>query len=226
MPKINIAIDGFAGCGKSTLAKDLAQALNYTHIDSGAMYRALTFLFLKNKTDLRNIRKISQLLRDLDLRVIPAPDCNHLILNGEDVTSYLRTDSILSEVSNVAALPEVRKKLVAEQIKLADKKGIVMDGRDIGTVVLPKAELKIFLTARLEARVKRRKKELALLGRTIGYKQIEENLNRRDHSDSTRKESPLMQAEDAVLMDNTNLNREEQIAMVLALALYRSNDYA
>jgi cytidylate kinase len=224
MSRINIAIDGFAGCGKSTLAKDLARALNYTHIDSGAMYRAVTFLILNNQVAVYHDHKVASLLNHLDIKVTTTSEFNRIILNGEDVTRHLKTEDVSKNVSHVASLSKVRKKLVSEQKRLARNKGVVMDGRDIGTVVLPDAELKIFLTAQIDARVQRRKMELAEMGRKIGHEQIEENLKQRDLLDSTRKESPLRQAKDAVLIDNTNLTVDEQLKMVLALVHIRADN--
>lgn len=212
MNKIIIAIDGYSSCGKSTLAKDLASTLGYAYLDSGAMYRAVTLYFLRNNIDVNNLKDVVDALENININFSCSADgINTTILNGEDVESEIRQMNVSSRVSEVAALSEVRKKLVEEQRKMGDGKGIVMDGRDIGTVVFPHAELKLFITADLETRVDRRYSELKAKNYNIDRDTIKKNLLERDHIDSTRSDSPLKKAEDALILDNTNLNRHEQL---------------
>lgn len=212
MKKIIIAIDGYSSCGKSTLAKDLASTLGYAYLDSGAMYRAVTLYFLRNNIDVNNIKDVVDALEYVNINFNCSDDgINTTILNGEDVESEIRQMNVSSKVSEVAALSEVRKKLVEEQRKMGDGKGIVMDGRDIGTVVFPHAELKLFITADLDTRVDRRYSELKAKNYNIDRDTIKKNLLERDHIDSTRSDSPLKKAEDALILDNTNLNRREQL---------------
>jgi CMP/dCMP kinase len=222
--KIIIAIDGFSSCGKSTLAKQLAKVLGYNFIDSGAMYRAVTLYFLRNDID----------IKDHD-QVIDALNCIHLsfhfneerqqsdiYLNDENVEPYIRDLIVAEKVSNVAAIKEVRAFAVAQQQQMGRKKGIVMDGRDIGTVVFPDAELKIFMTAEPEVRVKRRFQELYPTNHNITIDEVKHNLEMRDYIDSNREESPLRQADDAIVLDNSNLSREEQLERVLQWVKERS----
>lgn len=211
---ITIAIDGHSSCGKSTLARDLAETLNYLYVDSGAMYRAVTLHFLNNKVDINIGMEVKDALHDIQLTF---DDKQHIYLNGTDVSEAIRRPEVSALVSEVAALSPVRRKLVAIQRQLRDERGIVMDGRDIGTVVFPDAELKIFLTANEETRAKRRYEELKAKGIESTLEQVKSNLAHRDHIDSTREDSPLKMASDAILVDNSTLTRKSQLAYVLTL---------
>jgi len=215
--KITIAIDGYAGCGKSTLAKALAKALNYTFIDSGAMYRAVAFYCLEQGfiSDLDEIDS-TQLLKQLDQISINLSPDQKVWLNNQDITEVIRSPKVAGVVSKVAAIKAVRTKLVELQRQMSVGGGIVMDGRDIGTVVFPNAELKIFVTASIEVRTQRRLAELKAKGEVIDKMAVQQNLLDRDHQDSTRAESPLKQAAEAVVLDTSALNREEQLAWALA----------
>ena len=215
--KITIAIDGYAGCGKSTLAKALAKALNYTFIDSGAMYRAVAFYCLEQGfiSDLEEIDS-RQLLQQLDQISINLSPDQKVWLNNQDITEVIRLPKVAGVVSKVAAIKAVRTKLVELQRQMSIGGGIVMDGRDIGTVVFPDAELKIFVTASIEVRTQRRLAELKAKGEDIDEVAVQQNLLDRDHQDSTRAESPLKQAADAVVLDTSALSREEQLAWALA----------
>lgn len=215
MKKIIIAIDGYSSCGKSTLAKSLASHLGYTYIDSGAMYRAVTLYLLDNNIRVEEASKVSEALNNINIRFDAD---NHTLLNGRDVEQDIRRMKVSDYVSEVAALPEVRRAMVSQQQQLGDTKGIVMDGRDIGTVVFPKAALKIFLTADPEIRAKRRHEEILQKGQTASLKTVRDNLTHRDHIDSTRADSPLRKAADAIIIDNTLLNREEQLKRAIFLA--------
>jgi CMP/dCMP kinase len=215
--KIIIAIDGFSSCGKSTLAKRLATQLSYTFIDTGAMYRAITLYFLRNSVDLSNHQAIEAALQNIELHfeLNNATKQSEIFLNGENVAHLIRELLVADKVSEVAAIKEVRHFAVAQQQVMGAKKGIVMDGRDIGTVVFPKAELKIFMTADPETRVLRRFDELYAINPHISIDEVRHNLELRDYIDSNRAESPLRQAEDARILDNTHLDREQQFALVL-----------
>jgi cytidylate kinase len=219
--KIIIAVDGRSSCGKSTLAKALAAALDYLYIDSGAMYRAVTLYFLRNEIDWEDSRQVETALAQIQIHFDRSRGALRTLLNGEDVEEAIRTMEVSGAVSPVSAIPAVRRALVAQQQQLGSRRGIVMDGRDIGTVVFPAAELKIFLTASSEERTRRRYQELLAKGKEISREAVAQNLAQRDHIDSTREDSPLRQAEDAVVLDNTNLTEKEQLAMALALAQAR-----
>lgn len=219
--KINIAIDGYSACGKSTLAKDVAKDLQYAYVDSGAMYRAITLFALQHNlvSDQEGLQ-VDSLLSKLDeieisFQFEEKSMKSHTYLNGVDVELEIRKPHVAQHVSEVAAIPEVRSKLVALQQKLGDLKGVVMDGRDIGTVVFPSAELKIFLTASLEVRVQRRLNELYQKGEEISRTSVAENLIKRDHIDSTRAQDPLRKADDALTLDNSYLSKSEQQQWVL-----------
>lgn len=221
MTKINIAIDGFSSCGKSTLAKDLAKEVGYLYLDTGAMYRCVTLFAMRNKLVGQNGLKEDELVSnlnniDISFQVVKKGTSAHAFLNGADVEQAIRTMEVASNVSEVSTVKEVRSFLVAQQQKIAKDKGVVMDGRDIGTVVLPEAELKIFMTASDEVRAKRRLLELEAKGDEVSFEAVLENLKKRDLIDSTRKESPLKQAEDAVLLDNSNLTKSEQFELVMS----------
>ncbi len=219
--KITIAVDGFASCGKSTLAKGVAQALNYVYIDTGAMYRAVTLYCIEQEVDIENAEAIEQALNALDIRFKTIAGKNTTFLNGRNVEENIRKMQVNNRVSEVAAVSAVRCTLVRQQQEMGREKGVVLDGRDIGTVVFPDAELKLFMTASIEVRTQRRLLELQAKGQTVSSEEIAQNLQHRDHIDSTRADSPLKQAEDAIVIDNSHLNQEEQLAMCLVLAKLR-----
>lgn len=215
--KIIIAIDGYSSCGKSTLAKELAARLGYNYIDSGAMYRAITLYFLRNNVDLDDHDKILNALANIHLSFVYNEEykISEIYLNEENVERYIRDLIVAEMVSTVAAIKEVRSFAVAQQKRMGKKKGIVMDGRDIGTVVFPDAALKIFMTADPEIRVKRRFEELYETDHSISIEDVKANLELRDYIDSNREESPLRKADDAILLNNSNLTREEQLEKVI-----------
>jgi len=215
--KIIIAIDGFSSCGKSTLAKQLATRLGYNYIDSGAMYRAITLYFLRNHVDYTDHTQVLNAIANISLsfEFNEREQRSNIHLNDEDVELYIRDMIVSEKVSEIAAIKEVRSFAVAQQKRMGRKKGIVMDGRDIGTTVFPDAELKIFMTAEPEVRVMRRFKEMYEVNPHITIDEVRHNLELRDYIDSTREESPLHRAKDALLLDNSNLTREEQIEKVL-----------
>ena len=219
MKKIIITIDGWSSCGKSTLAKQLAKALGYVYIDSGAMYRAITLYFLRNHVDWTDTEAVVAALKDIhiEFEFSQKSQQSEIILNGENVEYVIRDLVIAEKVSDVATIKEVRSFAVAQQQKMGDKKGVVMDGRDIGTNVFPKAELKIFMTADNDVRAQRRFDEMHSKGQYIPFEEVKANLLKRDHEDSTRKENPLTKAEDAVVLDNSDLSREEQLEFILKL---------
>lgn len=213
MPKkIIITIDGWSSCGKSTLAKRLAKELGYIYVDSGAMYRAITLYFLRNNVDLDEKKEVKQALKSVNLEFTfnDHSQNSEIHLNGENVEYLIRDLIIAEKVSEVSAIKEVREFAVAQQQKLGDKKGVVMDGRDIGTVVFPNAELKIFMTADNAVRVERRFKELYEKNPNISIEEVKNNLEMRDYIDSHRAFSPLKQAEDALVLDNTQLTEDQQ----------------
>jgi CMP/dCMP kinase len=213
MPKIIITIDGWSSCGKSTLAKQLAKQLNYVYIDSGAMYRAITLYFLRNHIDWTDPQQVITALNNLqlDFRFNEQSNQSEIFLNDENVEYVIRDLVIAEKVSDVAAIREVRSFAVKQQQQMGKKKGIVMDGRDIGTVVFPKAELKIFMTADNAVRVERRFKELYDKNPNITIEEVKNNLEMRDYIDSHREVSPLRQAEDALILDNSNITIDEQL---------------
>jgi len=216
MGKITIAIDGYSSTGKSTIAKELADALNYLYVDTGAMYRAITLFALENKCiDNENIdhNKLVELLPKAKLKFQLNKELGYseMFLNGKNVEQEIRSMRVSKQVSKISVIPEVRAKLVSMQRKMGTKKGIVMDGRDIGTVVFPHAELKIFLTASLEIRAERRYKELIEKGMKAEFEEVKSNLAKRDHIDSSRADSPLKQADDALLLDNSEMTLEQEM---------------
>lgn len=215
--KIIIAIDGWSSCGKSTLAKQLAKKLGYVYVDSGAMYRAITLYFLRNHVDWTNKKEVKKTLEGINLRFIynNTSSNSEIWLNDENVEYLIRDLIIAEKVSDVAAIKEVREFAVAQQKKLGKDKGIIMDGRDIGTVVFPKAELKIFMTADNAVRVERRFRELFEKNPNITPDEVKTNLEMRDFIDSNRKISPLKKAKDAFVLDNTNLTEAEQLAKAI-----------
>lgn len=218
--KIIITIDGWSSCGKSTLAKQLAKELGYVYVDSGAMYRTITLYFLRNNIDLAEKKEVKEALRSINLEFIfnPKSNSSEIYLNGENVEYVIRDLVIAEKVSDVAAIKEVREFAVAQQQKMGAKKGIVMDGRDIGTVVFPKAELKIFMTADNAIRVQRRFKELYEKNPNVTIEEVKDNLEMRDYIDSHREVSPLRKAKDAIELDNTNLTEKEQFNKALGWA--------
>ncbi len=215
--KIIITIDGWSSCGKSTLAKQLAKELGYVYVDSGAMYRAITLYFLRNHIDWTEKKEVKKALKDINLEFIynDQRKTSEIYLNGENVEYVIRDLVIAEKVSDVAAIREVREFAVAQQQKMGDKKGVVMDGRDIGTVVFPRAELKIFMTADNAVRVERRFKELFEKNPNVTIEEVKNNLEMRDYIDSNREVSPLRKAEDALVLDNTYLNEKEQFEKAL-----------
>lgn len=213
MKRINIALDGHSSCGKSTMAKVLAKRIGYTYIDTGAMYRGVTLFSIQNNLwdgDKPLVDEIVRRLDDITLRFKTDGGENRLLLNGEDVEDQIRGMEVSNKVSPISTIAEVRAFLVKQQQEMATEKGVVMDGRDIGTVVLPDAELKVFVTASAKVRAQRRYDELRALGKEVTYDEVYQNVVTRDRIDSTREASPLKQAEDAVLLDNSDLTRDEQ----------------
>lgn len=217
MKKIIITIDGWSSCGKSTLAKGLAKALNYVYVDSGAMYRAITLYFLRNHVDWTDKKEVTKALKDISLEFIfnEKSQQSEIYLNGENVEYVIRDLVIAEKVSDVAAIKEVREAAVAQQQKMGKGRGIVMDGRDIGTVVFPDAELKIFMTADNAIRVERRFKELYEKNPNITIEEVKSNLEMRDYIDSNREISPLKKADDALVLDNSNITEKEQFQKAL-----------
>jgi cytidylate kinase len=220
MKPIIITVDGWSSCGKSTMARQLARELSYVFIDSGAMYRAITLFFIRHQVDLNDPPSIVAALSKIQLafHLNPINGNNEIWMNGENVEASIREMSVAQMVSQVAAIKEVRAFAVAQQQQIGSNKGIVMDGRDIGTAVFPEAELKIFMTASVPVRVQRRYQELLPKHPQITMEEVKENLENRDHLDSTRSISPLRKAEDAVVLDNSHLTQEEQLALALSWA--------
>ncbi|MCC6818505.1 MAG: (d)CMP kinase [Bacteroidia bacterium] len=224
--KINIAIDGFSSCGKGTLAKQLAKSLHYLFIDTGAMYRAVTLSLIENQINIDEIQSIERLLPSLDISFVNKPEINSYktTLNGRDVEEDIRSMEVSNLVSPVSKISAVRAFLVDQQRKLGLSKGVVMDGRDIGTVVFPDAELKIFMTAKPEIRAQRRLDELKRNGdELVTFDEVLLNLNSRDFQDSSRSNSPLKPAIDAKIIDNSFLTRDQQFHMALEWALEKIN---
>ena len=223
MSKIIIAIDGFSSTGKSTVAKQLAKKLNYIYVDTGAMYRAVAYFALENELIGDDFFKEDDLvnrLEDVNITFIYNETAGfaEVYLNGENIEAAIRTLKVSKYVSPVATLSAVRRKLVEQQQLMGKDKGIVMDGRDIGTVVFPNAELKVFMTASAETRAKRRYKELTDRGHELSYEDVLENVTTRDHIDSTREDSPLVKAKDAIEIDNSELTIEAQLNTIIGLA--------
>ena len=218
--KIVITVDGYSSCGKSTLAKQLAKELQYVYVDSGAMYRAITLYFLRNSILPADVKKIKSALKDIHLSFAydPLKESSNIYLNDENVEALIRDMIISEKVSEVAAVKEVREFAVEQQRRLGSSKGIVMDGRDIGTTVFPGAELKIFMTADISVRVARRFKELYAINKDITLEEVRDNLEMRDYIDSNREVSPLRKAEDAIVLDNTDLTMAQQLKLALQWA--------
>ena len=222
MKQIIVAIDGYSSCGKSTIAKQLAQYAGYRYIDTGAMYRAVA-LYGIQKSDVRSqISEIIAMLPEIHVDfAIQADGSQHVTLNGEDVEKQIRTLEVGNMASQVAVIPEVRRYLVAQQQKMGEAKGVVMDGRDIGTTVFPNAELKIFVTADVDVRAQRRYDEMLSKGEPADMEEVKQNLQERDRIDQSRAESPLRKADDAVVLDNSHINREEQLQVAYDWAMER-----
>jgi CMP/dCMP kinase len=216
--RITIAIDGYSSCGKSTLARGLAKRLHYLHIDSGAMYRAVTLYFIRNHINLQNETEIAEALKKISIRLGFEREAQVTWLNEENVEGAIRAPEVNELVSNVSTLSSVRKEMVSQQRRMGKGKGLVMDGRDIGTVVFPDAELKIFLIADAEVRVERRWLELQSKGLNVDRNEVRANLLLRDHIDSTRFDSPLKQAPDAMVIDTSYLSEKEQLQIAYDLA--------
>lgn len=225
MKRIIIAIDGWSACGKSTLAKQLAKHLNYIFIDSGAMYRAITLYFIRNNVHTTSASEVEKALSEISLefKYNLESSNNDILLNGENVAHLIRDLNVAEKVSEVAAIEMVRTFAVKEQQKIGQHKGVVMDGRDIGTTVFPDAELKLFMTADKEVRVSRRFNELSQLNPAITEAEVRSNLQSRDEIDSTRKISPLKKADDAIVLDNSNLSPEQQFSFAVELAMAKIN---
>ena len=220
MKNIIIAIDGYSSCGKSTLARHLAKELNYHYVDTGAMYRAVTLYLIQNQIDIHHPEMVANVLNQISIAFDfdEATQTQITLLNGENIENQIRINPrVASAVSDVSALSEVRRFLVKQQQELGKNKGIVMDGRDIGTVVFPTAELKLFITAEASIRANRRLEELKEKGQNTTYEEVLANLAKRDHIDTTRADSPLVKASDAIEIDNSNLSKDEQLDQVLKL---------
>ena len=222
MKKIIIAVDGYSSTGKSTTAKAVAKALGYVYIDKGAMYRGVTYLALEKglvSTQGVEIKPLMKALRHSKFNFVynPALGFSELYLDGKNIEDNIRSIDVANWVSEIAKQPEVRTFLVNLQRKMGEEKGVVMDGRDIGTVVFPEAELKIFMTASEEVRAQRRFKELQAKGEKVSFEEVLANIKHRDHVDTTRKESPLRKADDAITIDNTHLTIEEQVDKILSI---------
>ncbi|MCE2769563.1 MAG: (d)CMP kinase [Saprospiraceae bacterium] len=218
---ISIAIDGFSSCGKSTLAKAMAESLQFLFVDSGAMYRAVTYYFLKNEVSIHQPAEVKNALENINITLEPSPNGNLTFLNGKDISLEIRDMAVAEMVSKVAAISSVRTAMVEQQRQMSSHNNLIMDGRDIGTVVFPNAVLKIFLTADIEVRVNRRYLDLISKNAFVSLPDIRRNLFLRDYIDSTRTDSPLLRAEDAIVLNNSNLSREEQLEICLLLAKKR-----
>ncbi len=213
---IIVAVDGYSSCGKSTIAKALAKYAGYIYVDTGAMYRAVA-LYAQRAGLANHLEQVVDLLSDIHISFIQTPDGQHVTLNGEDVELQIRTLEIGNLASQISTIKEVRAFLVAQQQAMGEHKGIVMDGRDIGTVVFPNAELKLFLTASPNVRAERRFKELQAKGENPVFEEVLRDTNDRDYRDTHRAESPLRQAEDAVVVDNSLMTREEQMEHIIEI---------
>lgn len=214
--KIIVAVDGYSSCGKSTIAKALAKYAGYIYVDTGAMYRAVA-LFAHRAGLAEHLEQVVERLQDIHISFVQTPNGQHVTLNGEDVEAEIRTLEIGNLASQVSTIKEVRAFLVAQQQVMGEHKGIVMDGRDIGTVVFPQAELKLFLTASPKVRAERRFKELQAKGENPVFEEVLRDTNDRDYRDTHRAESPLRQAEDAIVVDNSHMTREEQMEHIIEI---------
>ncbi len=214
---IVVAIDGYSSCGKSTLAKALAKKLHFIYADSGAMYRAVALYFIRNNVDLQDSKQVAAALDNIHLNFHSRDYQTHITLNDEDVSDEIRQMYVADKVSAVAALHDVRVEMVRQQQRMGKSKNVVMDGRDIGTVVFPNAQVKLFMTADPKIRAERRYKELLPTNPNMTLEEVFENLAHRDYADTTRTESPLTRAEDAIILDNTDLTPEQQLEFALDL---------
>jgi cytidylate kinase len=212
---IVVAIDGYSSCGKSTLAKALAKKLHFIYVDSGAMYRAVALYFLRNNINSTDHAQIEEALKNIHLNFHSRDYETHITLNDEEVSEEIRLMPVSEKVSEVSALREVRREMVKQQQRMGKSKNIVMDGRDIGTTVFPDAPVKFFMTADPKIRAERRYKEIHVKNPEITLEEIFENLAHRDYADTTRTESPLVRADDAIILDNTNLTPEQQLQFAL-----------
>lgn len=212
---IVVAIDGYSSCGKSTLAKALAKKLHFIYVDSGAMYRAVALYFLRNHIDLNNHEQIAEALKNIHLNFHSRDYETHVTLNEEEVSDEIRQMPVSDSVSSVSAIREVRKEMVKQQQRMGRSKNIVMDGRDIGTAVFPDAAVKIFMTADPKVRAERRYNEIKVKNPDITLEEVFENIAHRDYQDTTRIESPLVRAADAIILDNTNLTPEQQLQFAI-----------
>jgi CMP/dCMP kinase len=213
---IVVAIDGYSSCGKSTLAKALAKELHFIYVDSGAMYRAVTLYFLRNNIDTKNHDQVVEALHNIHLNFHSRDYETHITLNDEEVSDEIRLMPVSENVSNIASIKEVRKEMVKQQQRMGRSKNIVMDGRDIGTAVFPDATVKFFMTADPSVRAERRYKELKSKNPQITLSEVFENIAHRDYQDTTREESPLVRAHDAIILDNTDLTPNEQLLFGLS----------
>lgn len=221
---INIAIDGPAGAGKSTIAKRVAAELKFIYIDTGAMYRAVALKAIRQNIDTKNQEKLSEIARNIDITLSHVDNTQRIFLDGEDVSDLIRTPEVSVGASNVAVFPEVRLKLVDLQRIIAKDKDIVMDGRDIGSYVLPNANLKIFLTASVDERAKRRYNELTKKGQNVSLEEVKKDMIFRDNNDSSRAFAPLVKVEDAIEVDTTALSIDEVVEKILYLFRYYSKE--
>ncbi len=212
---IVVAIDGYSSCGKSTLAKALAKKLNFIYIDSGAMYRAVTLFFIRQNIDLRDQQSVIDALSNIQIDFQTSDNQTLITLNNEDVSKEIRQMPVADKVSTVSAIKNVRIEMVKQQQRMGRSGNIVMDGRDIGTVVFPNADLKLFMTADPQIRAERRYNELTLKGEKVNMEEIFENLAKRDYQDTTTEESPLIQAQDAVVLDNSHIDETQQLEFAL-----------
>jgi cytidylate kinase len=218
--RIIIAIDGFSSCGKSTIAKDLASKIGYRYVDTGAMYRAVTLFFLHNQIEFHHLDLVIESLKDITInfRIDEATQSQITMMNGEDIENEIRLNPrVASAVSDVSAISEVRRFLVKQQQAMGSEKGIVMDGRDIGTIVFPNAELKLFITADPNIRAQRRLDELKAKGQNTTFDEVLANLAKRDFIDSNREDSPLRKADDAIEIDNSFIDKKEQLNLIIKL---------
>jgi cytidylate kinase len=223
LKKIVIAIDGYSACGKSTTAKQVASILGYRYIDSGAMYRAVTLFFLDHHVSLTNPKEVAKALKEIHITFkVNSKNISESYLNGLNVERQIRSMRISENVSQVSTLKDVRNALVEQQRRMGKEKGVVMDGRDIGTVVFPNAELKLFMNADILVRAFRRQRELLDRGQLVDLDEVIDNLLQRDKIDTGRAESPLRQAEDAIVIDTTHISIDEQVDEVIRLALSKT----
>lgn len=223
LSKIVIALDGYSACGKSTTAREVAAILGYRYIDSGAMYRAVTLYFLENHIAITNPKEVTRALQQIAISFkINKHNITETYLNGLSVEKEIRAMRVSDNVSPVSAIKEVRTAMVEQQRRMGKEKGIVMDGRDIGTVVFPNAELKLFMTADMMVRAMRRQQELLEAKKLVNLDEVIENIRKRDQIDTTREESPLRQAADAIVIDTTHITIDEQVDEVVRLAISRS----